>query len=45
MKSYSHLNFIDKPLNIVSLAKAHGVMHAVLSYYAILDAVISRGGV
>lgn len=46
MKSYSHLNFIDKPLNIVSLAKAHGVMHNVLSYYAILDAVIrSKGSV
>lgn len=46
VKSYSHLNFIDKHLNIVSLAKAHGVMHNVLSYYAILDAVIrSKGSV
>ncbi|KAK9942182.1 hypothetical protein M0R45_007863 [Rubus argutus] len=46
VKSYSHLNFIDKALNIVNLAKAHGFMPGVLSYNAILDAVIrSKGSV
>ncbi|KAB2634418.1 pentatricopeptide repeat-containing protein [Pyrus ussuriensis x Pyrus communis] len=46
VKSYSHLNFIDKAMNIVSLAKVHGFMPGVLSYNAILDAIIrSKGSV
>ncbi|CAB4286413.1 unnamed protein product [Prunus armeniaca] len=40
VKSYSHLNFIDKALNIVHLAKVHGFIPGVLSYNAILDAII-----
>ncbi|XP_050232020.1 pentatricopeptide repeat-containing protein At5g39710 [Mercurialis annua] len=40
VKSYSHLNFIDKALNIVALAKFNGFMPGVLSYNAILDSII-----
>ncbi|KAF7840862.1 pentatricopeptide repeat-containing protein [Senna tora] len=40
VKSYSHVNLIDKAMNIVNLAKAHGFMPGVLSYNAILDAVL-----
>eukprot|EP00257_Ricinus_communis_P006492 XP_002521858.2 pentatricopeptide repeat-containing protein At5g39710 [Ricinus communis] len=40
VKSYSHLNFIDKALKIVSLAKVNGFMPGVLSYNAILDSLI-----
>ncbi|KAF3435368.1 hypothetical protein FNV43_RR22457 [Rhamnella rubrinervis] len=46
VKSYSHLNLIDKSLNIVNLAKVRGFMPGVLSYNAILDAIIrSKGSV
>ncbi|KAI9072585.1 hypothetical protein K1719_045472 [Acacia pycnantha] len=40
VKSYSHMNLIDKAMNIVHLAKANGFMPGVLSYNAILDAVL-----
>lgn len=43
VKSYSHLNMIDKAVNIVNLAKVHGFMPGVLSYNAILDSVIRSG--
>ena len=40
VKSYAHLKLVDKALNIVNLAKFDGFMPGVLSYKAILDAVI-----
>ncbi|KDP38225.1 hypothetical protein JCGZ_04868 [Jatropha curcas] len=40
VKSYSHLNFMDKALNIVNLAKLNGFMPGVLSYNAIIDSII-----
>ncbi|WCJ33758.1 Tetratricopeptide repeat (TPR)-like superfamily protein [Euphorbia peplus] len=40
VKSYSHLNFTDKALNIVNLAKVDGFMPGVLSYNAIIDSLI-----
>ncbi|GKU99344.1 hypothetical protein SLEP1_g12207 [Rubroshorea leprosula] len=40
VKSYAHLNLVDKASNIVNLAKFHGFMPGVLSYNAILDALV-----
>ncbi|XP_065856693.1 pentatricopeptide repeat-containing protein At5g39710 [Euphorbia lathyris] len=40
VKSYSHLNFTDKALYIVNLAKLDGFMPGVLSYNAIIDSLI-----
>ncbi|KAL0559677.1 hypothetical protein IC582_000042 [Cucumis melo] len=40
VKSCARVNLINKALNIVNLAKSHGFMPGVLSYNAVLDAVI-----
>jgi len=40
VKSCSYLNFIEKALNIVDLAKLNGFMPGVLSYNAILDSIV-----
>ncbi|XP_076887230.1 pentatricopeptide repeat-containing protein At5g39710-like [Bidens hawaiensis] len=40
VKSYSNLKLVKRGLNTIHLAKSHGFMPGVLSYNAVLDAVI-----
>ncbi|KAG5548102.1 hypothetical protein RHGRI_013708 [Rhododendron griersonianum] len=40
VKSYSHLEMIDRALNTISLAKLNGFMPGILSYNVVLDAMI-----
>ncbi|XAR59474.1 hypothetical protein NMG60_11015322 [Bertholletia excelsa] len=44
VKSYSHLKMINKAIHTIRLAKLNGFMTTVLSYNAIIDAIIRSNG-